>query len=132
MYGFTNAYSYTKDRRFLQTAIQCADFYIERTPASGVPPNDWEEPGPVLPYESSAAAIAAAGLLELVNALPPGTAADRYRSYAFTILTTLLDPEFLAIETPGWEGILKHGIVIADPPPCTTEVEVRAIWRRIF
>ena len=90
--------------------MQCADFYIERTPASGVPPNDWEEPGPVLPYESSAAAIAAAGLLELVNALPPGTAADRYRSYAFIILTTLLDPEFLAIETPGWEGILKHGI----------------------
>ena len=24
-------------------------------------------------------------------------------------MITLLDPEFLADETPGWEGILKHG-----------------------
>jgi unsaturated chondroitin disaccharide hydrolase len=33
-----------------------------------------------------------------------------YRERAFTILDTLLGPEFLANETPGWEGILKHGI----------------------
>ena len=26
------------------------------------------------------------------------------------ILDTLTTPEFLAIETPGWEGILKHGM----------------------
>ncbi len=26
------------------------------------------------------------------------------------ILDTLTGSEFLAIETPGWEGILKHGI----------------------
>jgi unsaturated chondroitin disaccharide hydrolase len=110
LYGFATAYRYTKDERFLKTAVQCADFYIERTPATGVPPNDWEEPDPVLPYESSAAAIAAAGLLELANTLPPEIDADRYRSYAFTVLDTLLDPEFLAIQTPGWEGILKHGI----------------------
>ena len=29
---------------------------------------------------------------------------------AFVILNTLLNPEFLANETPGWEGILRHGI----------------------
>jgi unsaturated chondroitin disaccharide hydrolase len=110
LYGFTTAYEYTKDKRFLETAMQCADFYLERTPANGVPPNDWEEPDPILHYESSAAAIAAAGLLELAETLPPGVDADRYRGYARTILTTLLDPEFLAIETSGWEGILKHGI----------------------
>jgi unsaturated chondroitin disaccharide hydrolase len=110
LYGFTTAHKYTRDKRFLQTAMLCADFYIERTPANGVPPNDWEQPEPALPYESSAAASAAAGLLELAMTLSPGGDADRYRNYAFTILTTLLDPEFLAIETAGWEGILKHGI----------------------
>jgi unsaturated chondroitin disaccharide hydrolase len=26
------------------------------------------------------------------------------------ILATLCDPTFLAVETPGWEGILKRGI----------------------
>ena len=34
---------------------------------------------------------------------------QQYEAYARTILDTLLTPEFLAIDTPGWEGILKHG-----------------------
>jgi unsaturated chondroitin disaccharide hydrolase len=109
IYGFTTAYQFTQDPRFLDTAQRCADFYIKRTPAHGVPPNDWEEPNPTEKYESSAAAVAAAGLLELAKATDQAKA-DRYREYAFTILDTLLGPEFLANETPGWEGILKHGI----------------------
>jgi unsaturated chondroitin disaccharide hydrolase len=110
LYGFTTAYQFTQDARFLDTAQRCADFYIERTPAHGVPPNDWEESDPTEKYESSAAAVAAAGLLELAKATEHAAKADRYRKYAFTILDTLLDPEFLANETPGWEGILKRGI----------------------
>jgi unsaturated chondroitin disaccharide hydrolase len=109
LYGFTTAYQFTKDDRFLDTAQRCADFYITRTPAHGVPPNDWEEPQPAHPYESSAAAIAAAGLFELSKSLSASTAAENYRAYAFRILDTLFGPEFLANETPGWEGILKHG-----------------------
>jgi unsaturated chondroitin disaccharide hydrolase len=107
--GFTTAYQYTQDQRFLDTARRCAEFYLLRTPANGVPPNDWEEPNPVQPYESSAAAIAADGLLKLARATPEGAEADRYQEHAFIILNTLLNPEFLANQTPGWEGILKHG-----------------------
>jgi unsaturated chondroitin disaccharide hydrolase len=110
IYGFTTAYQFTQDARFLDTAQRCADFYIERTPAHGVPPNDWEEPNPTTPYESSAAAIAAAGMLELSQTVTEPAEADYYRAYAFAILNTLLTPEFLASETPGWEGILRHGI----------------------
>ena len=62
LYGFGTAYGFSRDARFLQTAEACANFYIERTPDHGVPPNDWEELDPALPYESSAAAIAAAGI----------------------------------------------------------------------
>jgi unsaturated chondroitin disaccharide hydrolase len=109
LYGFTTAYQYTADARFLDTARRCADFYLARTPAHGIPPNDWEEPHPEKPYESSAAAIAAAGLLELAMAVPDPAEADRYRTRAFAILDTLLSSEFLANETHGWEGILKHG-----------------------
>ena len=54
--------------------------------------------------------IAAAGLLELSQTATEPSKADCYRKYAFVILDTLLSPEFLANETPGWEGILKHGI----------------------
>lgn len=104
LYGFGTVYSFTQDARFLHTAMNCARFYMERTPAHGVPPNDWDEPAPALPYESSAAAIAASGLLNLARL--SGDAA--YREYALTILGTLSGPEFLAGDAQ-WEGLLKHG-----------------------
>ncbi len=110
LYGFGTAYAFTRDARFLHTAEACADFYIERTPAGGVPPNDWDEPNPALPYESSAAAIAASGMLDLADLTTDPARGQRYREVAWRILDTLTGPEFLASETPGWEGILKHGI----------------------
>lgn len=108
LYGFGTAYQFTRDVRFLQTAEACANFYIERTPAHGVPPNDWDEPNPAWPYESSAAAIAASGMLNLALLTGDAARARLYRDYALTILDTLTEPEFLAMDTPGWEGILKH------------------------
>jgi len=124
LYGFGTVYAFTRDERFLQTAQACADFYIERTPAHGVPPNDWDEPpqgealnstensadSPSLPYESSAAAIAASGMLSLSRLTGEAARARLYHDYALRILDTLTTPDFLAIETPGWEGILKHGM----------------------
>jgi unsaturated chondroitin disaccharide hydrolase len=110
LYGFGTAYSFTRDARFLSTAEACANFYIEHTPAHGVPPNDWDEPNPALPYESSAAAIAASGTWNLSKLSGDPARARLYRDYALRIVDTLTEPQFLAIETPGWEGILKHGI----------------------
>jgi unsaturated chondroitin disaccharide hydrolase len=109
LYGFGTAYWLSGDERFLDTAQRCADFYIERTALHGVPPNDWEEPAPRRPYESSAAAIAASGLLQLASLTQEPVRAATYNDYARRILDTLLTPEFLAVDTPGWEGILKHG-----------------------
>ena len=110
IYGFSTAYDFTKDMRFLQTAQACADFYIRHTPAHGIPPNDWDEPSPALPYESSAAAIAARGMLLLAKLCGSEGQAAVYRTTALRILDTLCTPEFLAASTPGWEGIIKHGI----------------------
>jgi unsaturated chondroitin disaccharide hydrolase len=111
LYGFGTVYIFTGDTRFLQTAQACADFYIERTPAHGVPPNDWDEPAnPALPYESSAAAIAASGMWNLARLSGDTARARLYKDYTLRILDTLTTPEFLASETPGWEGILKHGM----------------------
>ena len=110
LYGFGTAYIFTGDVRFLNTAEACANFYIERTPQHGVPPNDWDEPKPALPYESSAAAVAADGMWQLSRLTGDPARARLCREYALRILGTLTMPEFLAVETPGWEGILKHGI----------------------
>ena len=110
LYGFGTVYTYTQDPRFLQTAEACANFYIERTPDHGVPPNDWEEPNSRFPYESSAAAITASGLFNLAKLTGDPLRARYYREYALHIVDTLTSPEFLAVDTPGWEGILKHGM----------------------
>jgi unsaturated chondroitin disaccharide hydrolase len=110
LYGFGTVYRFTGDARFLQTAEACANYYIENTPAHGVPPNDWTESNPGLPYESSAAAIAASGLLQLAELTGDPARARLYHGYALHILDTLSGSEFLADQTPGWEGILKHGM----------------------
>ena len=110
LYGFSTAYQFTTDKRFLETAELCARFYIEHTPDHGVPPNDWDEQQPAFPFESSAAAIAASGMLNLARLCPISEHAQTYREYALRILTTLVSPQFLANETPGWEGLLKHGM----------------------
>src|SRR2546421_1828668 len=66
LYGFGSCYSYTRDPRFLQTAVACADYYIEQTPSDGVPPWDYNAPPESRQQvDTSAAAIAAAGLFRL-------------------------------------------------------------------
>ena len=112
LYGFGTVYSFTHDARFLQTAELCAQYYIEHTPAHGVPPNDWTETNPQNPYESSAAAIAASGLFNLARLTGDPLRAQHYQNYALQIMDTLTSPEFVAIEDAknGYEGILKHGM----------------------
>jgi unsaturated chondroitin disaccharide hydrolase len=109
LYGFGTVYGFTGDARFLNTAEACAAYYIENTPAHGVPPNDWLDPDPDPAYESSAAAITASGLFNLAHLTGDPLRARLFRDYALRIVNTLTGPEFLAVDTPGWEGILKHG-----------------------
>lgn len=111
LYGFGIAYRYTRDRRFLETAELNADFYIEHTPETGVPPWDYDAPPDQRKQpDSSAAAIAASGLLDLAELSASRARARLYRDTALRILETLTGEEYLARGTPGWEGILKRGV----------------------
>jgi len=107
LYGFGTCFAFTGDARYLDTAMRCADYYIANTDEDGVPPNDWQEPSPEVPFESSAAAIAASGLLQLA-ALTDGDRSTTYRDTAFSIVRTLCGSDFLATEED-IEGVLKHG-----------------------
>lgn len=109
LYGFGTVYSMTGDPRFLQTAELNAQFYIENTPDHGVSPNDWMEISPRVPYESSAAAIAASGLFQLAALTGDPLKRKLYQDYALQIMDTLTEPEFVAFDEPNYEGILKHG-----------------------
>ncbi|HWT81352.1 MAG TPA: glucuronyl hydrolase, partial [Candidatus Methylomirabilis sp.] len=111
LYGFGIAYRYSHDRRFLETAELNADFYIEHAPDHGVPPWDFDAPADQRRQpDSSAAAIAASGLLDLAELTSSRAKSRLYRDVALRILDTLTDGEYLANGTPGWEGILKHGV----------------------
>ena len=108
LYGFGTVYTYTHNPADLATAEANAAYYMQHASVNGIPPNDFDEPVPSLPYESSAAAIAAGGLWQLSKLVQDSERAQEYRAYALRILDTLTGPEFLAAETPGWEGLLKH------------------------
>jgi unsaturated chondroitin disaccharide hydrolase len=110
MYGFTVAYEYTRDPRFLQTAEACANYFTVYTHADGVPPWDFNAPANNRQLlDTSAAAIAAAAFLRLRSA-----AADRVRSHfywssALLIVRTLCQ-KYLARKDKKWEGILRGGV----------------------
>jgi unsaturated chondroitin disaccharide hydrolase len=111
LYGFGTVYHYTRDPRFLATAEVCADFYLRHTPADGVPPWDYDiTPEDPQYLDTSAAAIAASGLLQLAGLTHDLARSLAYRGAALRILQSLTVPPHLASDRPGWEGILTGGV----------------------
>ena len=109
---------------FLKAAQATCDFYITNTPADGIPYWDTGAPGlahmgnylnrPADPFnsyepvDSSAAAIAAQGLLRLGRFLPKRTG-HKYWQAGLTILNTLLDEPYLST-SPKHQGLLLHSV----------------------
>ena len=114
---------------FLKPARATCDFYIRETPTDGVPYWDTGAPGlaqlgdyrdrPADPFngfepvDSSAAAIAAQGLLRLGNYLvhERGETEDgvRYVAGGLTVVNTLLDEPYLSNDTDH-EGLILHSV----------------------
>ena len=106
LYGFTMVYRYTKDPRFLATAQQLANYFINNLPPDFIPYWDFSQSG-TAPRDSSAAAIAASGLLELSTYV--GSAdSTRYRTAALNIQSSLSSPAYLG-DRIATDGILLHG-----------------------
>jgi unsaturated chondroitin disaccharide hydrolase len=111
LYGYGTVYTYTNDPADLAVAERNADHFIARCPAIMVPPWDFDvPPGPDRIDDSSAAAIAASGLWNLAELTADLARRRRYRDAALNILETLCSDDYLAASTPGWEGVLKHGV----------------------
>ncbi len=109
VYGFAMAYRETRDSRFLDTARRTADYFIGHLPADKVPYWDFNAPSVLAePRDSSAAAIAASGLLDLARLETDPVRRSRYLTAAKGILASLSSTAYLAEGTPG-EAILLHG-----------------------
>jgi unsaturated chondroitin disaccharide hydrolase len=114
--------------RFLRVAEAVADFYIEHTPIDGVPYWDTGAPGLALmgdyldrpaepfnehePVDSSAAAIAAQGLLRLGEyhrRAGNEEQGERYYQAGLTVAQTLFQEPYLSTD-PDHEGLLLHSV----------------------
>jgi unsaturated chondroitin disaccharide hydrolase len=109
VYGFTTAYRYTKDPRFLDAARRTADYFVRRLPPDRVPYWDFDVPDKATaPRDTSAAAVAASALLELSGDESDPAAKQRDIDTARDILTTLSSPTY-APRDPRFGAMLQHG-----------------------
>lgn len=90
LYGFTLSYLHTKDESYLVTAKKIADYFISNIPEDRLIPVDFCQPDDVKWQDSTAAAIAACGLIEL-SKIVKDASEDRYISSAVKMLKALTD-----------------------------------------
>lgn len=88
VYGFTLTYIHTQKEEFLETAKKTGDYFIKNIPNTGLIPVDFCQPEDCLLQDSTAAAIAACGLLELAKLVEDG---ETYKEAAIRLLKALVD-----------------------------------------
>lgn len=98
IYGFCRTYAWTREQRFLSAAQRVADYFLRRLPPDRLPPWDFDAPSGGL-RDTSAAAIAASGLLDLNRAV------GGYGKAAQEILQALSG----CLADSESDGILLHG-----------------------
>jgi hypothetical protein len=106
-----------------KAARATCDFYIEHTPAAGVP--FWDTGAPNLPDEpvdSSAAAIGAQGLLRLGRRLSDAG----YTQAGLTVSNTIFDEPYLSTD-PAHQGLILHS-VYHRPRGWDWEPGVSSMW----
>ncbi|MDG0809951.1 glycoside hydrolase family 88 protein [Cohnella rhizosphaerae] len=105
LYGFAAAYGWTGDVKYLNAAKRIAHFFVAALPDDLVPYWDFRlDTAEGEPRDSSAAAIAASGLLDIASSVPP---AERgiYLDSATRILASLT-ANYGTWDRPEHEGIL--------------------------
>lgn len=111
IYGFMLSYAYTRDETFVRAAKRLADYFLTRLPEDGIV--YWDlvfTDGHDQERDSSAAAIAVCGLLELAERLPlldPDR--TRYGAAAVRMLTALVE-RYTTAGIPDADGLLLHGV----------------------
>jgi len=102
-------YGHTKDIKYLVTARRLADHFLANVPKDGIVPWDFNaplEPAP-RPADSSAATIAATGLLLLAKYETNNAASKKYSSAAIDLLNSITKLAW----RPSWQSILTNGTV---------------------
>jgi hypothetical protein len=122
IYGFAQAYDATGNPAFLTEAEEIATYFIRNLPSDDVPYWDFSAtPGPTTPRDTSAAAVAADGLLMLSGLATTAGQRDTYLTWGGTILGSLT-ASYLAPSTG--EAVLTDG---SGDVPAGSEVDTELI-----
>ena len=106
--GFAAAYRATLDERFLLAARKVTDWYLANLPEDRVPYWDFSDPAiPNAARDSSSAAIAASGIIDLALVDPSDERRAAYLAAARSILSTLVSPAYFSLEAN--PAVLLHG-----------------------
>ncbi|HEY7222498.1 MAG TPA: glycoside hydrolase family 88 protein [Micromonosporaceae bacterium] len=129
IYGFSLNHRYTGDASFLDAARRCADYFLSRLPGDRVPYWDLAfTDGSAEERDSSAAAIASCGLVELASLLPPGDAREAYRRSAAQILDSLM-ARYSTARHPESNALILHGVY---DKPKGVGVDEGTLWGDYF
>lgn len=122
--GYAYAYKYTGNRDFLDIAQKCADVFIENLEEDFVPMWDFRLPTKDgEPRDTSAAAIAAAGMLEIASHLT-GERKNYYNDIAVQIINSLYQ-NYSTRDMPDNEGLLLHA---CGHKPANSETDCSLIY----
>ncbi len=105
--GFPISYRYTKDKEFLEKAKCLANYFLNRLPKDFICNWDLIFLGDEDQRDTSAAAVAAIGLLELINQMPKTDKDREIYENACLYITQSLCEKYLGENN---EGILKSGV----------------------
>ncbi len=110
VYGFAMNYSETGDERLLEASRRCADYFLAHLPEDQVP--FWDlvyTDGSNAPRDSSAAAIAVCGLLELASVETDVARAAQWAGRAHAILASLIE-NYTPVRPEDSDALLLHGV----------------------
>lgn len=110
IYGFTLSYLYTGDRELLELAKRLASYFLNRLPEDGVCHWDLALIGTDALRDSSSAAIAVCGLLELYRHLPISDPERELYLIAAKRIMSSLTQKYLARKEDRCNGLLKHSV----------------------
>lgn len=110
IYGFALAYQYTGHPRYLEAAKRMAQYWMERLPENHVVYWDFNvDITQDTKRDSSAAVIAACGMLELLRHLPANDPVRALLTATVDAMMTSVVRHDSTMHEPAAEGLIKHG-----------------------
>ncbi len=129
MYGIALTQKYKKDNDGIDKFAKITNYFLNRLPDDYVPYWDLVFTKSSEPRDSSAAAIAACGILEMYKYLPDSDPnKETYKNAAMHIVNSLID-NYSTRNTPTSNGLLLHGVY---SKPDNNGVDECNIWGDYF